>query len=209
MIYDISIPLTPQIVTWPGEPGPVRVVNGTIAQNGSETSTLTLGSHTGTHIDAPRHFVASMTEGVDSVPLDQLTGACQVIELFNIEREITRADLEQIDIHTSKIIFKTNNTTRKLLDKSDFDYDYVCLSEDAAKYLVEKHVELVGVDYLSVERKGSAGHPVHMTLLKNKIVIIEGCYLQNVPAGDYTITALPLRLVDCDGSPARVILQTV
>lgn len=209
-LYDVSLPLQPTMLTWPGEPGPQRIVNETIAKSGVETSTLTIGSHTGTHIDAPRHFVPDMTEGIDSIPLEYLTGPCHVIELTNITNNIIEPrDLEQYNLKYSKIIFKTNNTVRRLLENPTFQEDYVCISLATAEYLISKNIHLVGIDYLSIERKGSVGHPVHMALLKKRIVNIEGLYLNDVPAGDYSITALPLRWVGSDGCPTRVILQSL
>ncbi len=213
--FDISMPLVPNMVTWPGEPSPTRVVNGTVITdgNGSETSTLTIGSHTGTHIDAPRHFVADMEDGVDSISLEHLNGMCHVVEILGPEQRdehvITVEDLKKITITHPKIIFKTANSKRKLLDTTEFDESYVCLGTKAAEYLVEQGVHFVGVDYLSVERKGSPGHPVHVTLLKNRTVILEGAYVQDVPPGDYWLTALPLRLIGSDGSPTRAILRSV
>lgn len=208
-LYDLSVPLRENMVTWPGEPGPARNINGTVdaGSNHSETSTLTIGTHTGTHIDAPRHFVPDMADGIETISLEHLHGPCHVWEILDTpESSITAQHLAQFDLQYPKIIFKTTNTQRHLLDDAEFHEDYVCLDISAAQYLVQHGVHLVGIDYLSIERKGSAGHPVHVELLKNHVVNIEGVYLQGVPAGDYSVTALPLRWPGLDGSPTRVLL---
>lgn len=214
MIYDCSIALTPSIVTWPGEQPLKREVTATIEKDGVEVSRLTFGSHTGTHIDAPRHFVAG-GNGIHQIPLEALVGAAYVIDLTHIDfpdgqpKEITPEHITHIDLsNIQRILFKTENSTRQLLDIQEFTSDYVSLSVETAKLLVQHHILLVGVDYLSVEKKSNPDHPVHTALLRANIVNIEGVRLTDVPAGTYHLTALPINIVDGDGAPTRVLLQT-
>lgn len=206
--YDCSLPLSPSLVTWPGEEPLSRQFVATIPENGVEVSTLSMGSHTGTHIDAPRHFVAG-SSGIDAIPLEALIGEALVVDLTHMEgRHILPEHLNSVPLATTqRLLFKTPNSTRQLLDQPQFIEDYVSLAQETAELLVNHHVKLVGVDYLSVEKKGNPGHPVHTKLLAASIVIVEGVRLHGVPAGQYQLVALPLRIIDGDGSPARVLLM--
>lgn len=200
--YDISVPLTSSLVSWPGEKGFSRA-----PQKGpeAEVSRLELGSHIGTHIDAPKHFVRGGTS-VDNLPLESLIGDCLVVEIKH-NGQITARDINQLGQGRARVLFKTSNTSRRLLEKAEFAVDFVSLDESAAQAIVKQGMKLVGVDYLSVEAKGAAGHPVHNILLKAGVVCLEGCNLVDVPAGHYKIYALPLRIEGGDGAPARVILE--
>lgn len=205
-IYDISTLLTPALVTWPGESGLARSVFKTVEKDGVELSRLELGSHTGTHIDAPRHFVADAT-GIDSIDLTKCFGLARVLDATSIDHDLTANDLAAFHImRGERVFFKTKNSLRRLLEDSSFHEDYHALDITAAEYLATLGVVFVGVDYLSCERKGSSGHPVHTTLLKAGIVILEGANLADVPHGQYTLSALPLALPDSDGSPTRAVL---
>lgn len=205
-IYDLSAPLTPALVAWPGERGFSREVFKTVTADGVELSRLELGSHTGTHIDAPRHFVAGAT-GIDSIDLAKCFGLARVLDATAFDRDITKEDLSAFHIaRGERILFKTKNSLRRLLEDPAFHEDYIALDSTAAEYLVSLGVVFVGVDYLSCERKGAPGHPVHTTLLKSGAVILEGARLTDVPAGQYTLSALPLAIPDGDGSPVRAIL---
>jgi arylformamidase len=170
---------------------------------------IEMGAHTGTHMDAPFHFDAKGT-GVDQLPLDVLIGPCRVFDLSREPGHITRAGLEQCDLAgVTRALFKTRNSRHWANDHHEFDRQFVAIAADAASYLVERQVKLVGVDYLSVEAFGSREFPVHNTLLGAGVVIIETLNLSGVAAGDYELIALPLKLKDADGAPARVVLRTL
>ncbi len=204
-IYDVTLPIKNGMLVWPRDPGVNIDIKTTLEQHGARTSRFSFGSHTGTHIDAPNHFVKG-TSGVDKIASEKLVGECLVVDLTNIQHpEITVGDIKNVRINRGgRILFKTGNF--KFLKKTIFPDSYVSLSLEAAQWLVKKGVVLVGTDFLGIEKRKSPGHPVHTALLKAGIVIVEGLDLEKVPAGKYQIVCLPLRVVDADGSPARVIL---
>jgi arylformamidase len=193
-IYDVSLTIEPGMVVWPGD-APVAVETFTaLAEGGSSNlSLLKMGSHSGTHVDAPRHFIDGAA-GVDAISPDVLTGPARLFQLPRVKRIDRR-------------VLGTGNSA--LLGKRPLSMDYAFVTGDAATYLVERGVKLVGIDYLSIEEHGTAGHPVHHALLGAGIVIVEGLDLAAVPAGDYEIMCLPLKLKDADGAPARVFLREV
>lgn len=174
--------------------------------NVANVSFIEMGSHSGTHIDAPRHFIDN-GDSIDTISINKLIGSAKVYEIKN-KRFITREDLNNLDICVGDIIlFKTDNGD-KLLYK-EFFKDFVYLDNSAADFLVEKNIKAVGIDYLSIEYYYSNDYYVHKKLLSNDILIIEGLLLNNVPQGVYKIYAFPLKISKCDGSPARVILETI
>jgi len=206
-IYDVSLTIEPAMVVWPGDP-PVAVENASaIAEGGSSNLSLfKMGSHTGTHVDAPRHFIDGAA-GVDAISPAVLTGPARLFQLSQVKR-IDRSVLEGLDLEgVSRLLLGTGNSA--LLGKRPLSMDYAYVTGDAARYLVERGVKLVGIDYLSIEEHGTAGHPVHHALLGAGIVIVEGLDLAGVPAGDYDLLCLPLKMKDADGAPARVLLREV
>lgn len=192
------------MLVWRGDPKPnIRAVS-TVKKDGVGFSQFSFSSHTGTHVDAPSHFVEKGS-GIDSIHLEKLIGPCQVLDVTAIGHlEITPNDLSKYTIKKGdRILFKTGNYT--LLKQTSFPDSYVSLSKEGAQYLVKKGVVLVGTDFLGIEKEKNPGHPVHTTLLKAGIVNVEGLDLEKVPAGTYQLICLPLR-VSSDGSPARVVL---
>lgn len=204
-IYDISVPIKNEMLVWPGDSGVEIETLATVRKDGIGESRFSFGSHTGTHIDAPKHFVAGAA-GVDAIALEKLIGECFVVDLTSIDhKEIMVSDISNVRIGKgSRILFKTGNF--KYLHGKEFPSEYVSLSLEAAEYLAEKGVWLVGIDFLGIEKRKNPDHPVHTTLLKAKIANVEGLDLREVPQGYYQIFCLPLRIVGADGSPARVIL---
>jgi arylformamidase len=165
---------------------------------------MVLGSHTGTHIDAPRHFFAAGAP-VDALDLHVLVGPAHVFAL-PCDAQITVDDLHHLDLAgVQRVLFKTRNSA--LWDSPGFCADYVALTAPAARLLTEHGVRLVGIDYLSVDAYAQQDFPVHRTLLGAGVVILEGLDLRGVPPGAYELCALPLLLQDGDGAPARVILR--
>jgi arylformamidase len=204
-IIDVTVPLSAALPTFPGDPRfqldfTNRITDGA-ACNGSR---LSLGSHTGTHVDAPYHFLADGAS-VDQLPLEILIGRCRVVEVSDRER-VERAQLEACDLRDDlRVLIKTRMSGQ--LRQPNFQEDFVYLTPDAASYLVQAGIKLVGVDYLSVEKFGSKDFAAHHTLLAAGVVIIEGLDLSLVDPGDYELTCLPLLVAGADGAPARVVLR--
>jgi arylformamidase len=204
-LLDVSVPLAAGIPVYPGNPEfelqPVkRIADG----GSSNVSRLVMGTHTGTHVDAPRHFFeGAMT--VDALPLDLLLGRARVVDIGKRggigAEELAAAGLRE-DL---RVLLKTSNSA--LWNGEGFHKDYTHLTEAGAKYLVDQGVKVVGIDYLSVEQFKKAGAPAHHALLSQGVVIIEGLNLAEAEAGMYEMYCLPLRVVGGDGAPARVILK--
>ncbi len=206
--YDVTVPIHAGMTVWPKDPSISFPLARSLARgDGANVTRIEMGAHTGTHIDAPCHFVPKGA-GIDALPLETLIGPCRVFDLIDIPGHIDRAAVERCDLGgVTRALFKTRNSQRWARGETAFDPNFVAVVADGARLLVERGVKLVGVDYLSVEPYGSKEHPVHHILLGANIVIIEGLNLNAVPAGDYELIALPLRLCDADGSPARVVLR--
>jgi arylformamidase len=204
-IYDVSLTIETGMAVWPGDAAvAVETYTALSAGGSSNLSLLKLGSHTGTHVDAPRHFIDGAA-GVDAISSDVLTGPARLFQLSGT-KHVDRSVLEGLALEgVSRLLLGTGNSV--LLGKRSLSMEYTFVSRDAARYLVEKGVRLVGIDYLSIEKHGTDDHPVHHALLGAGIVIVEGLYLAGVPAGDYELMCLPLKLKDADGAPARVFLK--
>ncbi len=204
-LLDVSVPLTAGMPAYPGNPDfelqPVkRIAEG----NSSNVSRLVMGTHTGTHVDAPRHFIEDGA-GVDALSLDLLIGRARVVDIpkrggIGVE-ELAAIGLRE-DI---RLLIKTPNSA--LWNGEGFHQDYTYVTEEGAKYLVDQGVKVVGVDYLSVEQFKKAGAPAHRALLSQGVVIIEGLNLSEAEPGMYEMYCLPLRVAGGDGAPARVILK--
>ena len=204
-LYDITLTISESIITWPRDPK-VSIQKTRLISKGNScnVSELKFGSHCGTHIDAPYHFEENGIK-IDQIPLDYLIGDVTVFNIKNKEK-IDLEDIKSLKLNNiNRVVFKTINSTYWKL--SEFKSDFVYLTKEAAQYLVDSSIKLVGIDYLSIEKYGNKGADTHHTLLKNGIVVIEGLDLSEVEAGNYELIALPLKIKDCDGSPARVILR--
>jgi len=203
---DVTVPIRGGMLHWPGNPEVVVTQTEHLQRGDAATvSLVSLGVHTGTHVDAPVHFIVDGA-GVDSIRLDRLIGPARVLELGEVAR-IRRGDLEAQDIHTGdRILFKTRNSRYCQEGVNDFRSDYTALAPDAAVWLAERGVRTVGIDYLSVGAADS-GAETHRPLLAAGICIIEGLDLSRVGPGLYDLICLPLRLEGLDGAPARVVLR--
>jgi len=204
-VYDVSVPLRAGMPTYEGEPGPrlefvKRLSNG----DPFTVSVLSLGSHTGTHVDAPSHFLDG-APGVDGLPPEALVGPAFVAE-HEGERHITAADLDALGIPPGceRLLFKTRSG--RFWDDSEFHRDFIALAPDAARALAERGLRLVGIDYMSIERFQPERHEVHETLLASGVVILEGLDLWQVPPGEYFLVCAPLNVVGAEGAPARAFL---
>jgi len=203
---DISVPLKSGMVHWPGDPE-VKIERVRDAEKGDRNtlSEMCMGAHTGTHMDAPLHFVRGAV-GIDRLPLDVVMGQARVIEIDDVE-SIKVEELGKHDIRRGeRILFKTKNSFH-VWQKADFVEDFVYISTEAARFLVERGVSLIGVDYLSVGGYKGNSSEAHTTLLGAGIWLIEGLDLSKVNAGDYELICLPLKIVDGDGAPARAVVK--
>lgn len=202
---DISVPLSDGMVHWPDNPE-VRITRVQELERGDDAtvSSLSLGAHTGTHVDAPVHFFQGAT-GVDALAFDSLLGVARVLEI----RDARAIRVEELKGHAiqpgERILFKTANSARAWASKA-FLPDFVYLSVDGARYLAELKVRTVGIDYLSIGGP-EEGVPTHQALLGADVCIIEGLDLSSVEAGTYDLVCLPLRIAGGDGAPARAILR--
>jgi arylformamidase len=207
-LIDVSLGIGPEMLTWPGDPAADVVPRKQIAKGDSaNVSELRIGTHTGTHVDPPVHFIEG-TDGIDRVPLDQLYGEAVVADLPEANGPIGAKDLERLNVPqgTSRLLLKTANSSIWDQDRPSFPDRYACLSVEAAEWAVRRGIRVVGVDFLSVEEKGAEEHPVHKTLLSNGVSIIEGLDLRAAPAGPCTLLCFPLKVLDGDGGPARAAL---
>lgn len=196
------------MLTWPSDPGvsidPASRISAGKAANVSE---LHCGTHTGTHIDPPLHFLEAGTP-IDRIPLDALIGPAVVADLTSVRSDIGPAELESLNLApgVERLLFHTRNSEFWREESPEFTEDYVAVTAEGADWLVKHGIRLVGIDYLSVEHRGTPGHPTHMTLLSAGVVIVEGMNLDGVESGEYTLACLPLKIVDGDGGPARALL---
>ncbi|MBI3319420.1 MAG: cyclase family protein [Candidatus Omnitrophica bacterium] len=206
---DISVPLHDGMVHWPTDP-PIRIERIRDLERGDRctVSSLSMGSHTGTHIDAPLHFLRGAT-AVDAMPCDATIGRARVI-LIRHREAIYPDELRSQRIRRGeRIVFKTRNSPRCWKTKA-FVEDFVYLSTEAAQFLAARKVRAVGIDYLSVGgyRKRN-GVEVHRTLLAAGVWIIEGLDLSRVGPGTYQLLCLPIKLLHGDGAPARAALRRI
>ncbi len=205
---DVSVPLRSGMVHWPGNP-PVSIERMLDIERGdvANVSKLSMGAHTGTHMDAPLHFFRT-GKGLDTMPLTATIGRARVIEIRDPE-SIKLEELRPYQIQRrERVLFKTRNSTR-CWHTDDFVEDFVYISQEAARYLAVQQVQTIGVDYLSVGGFFTDGVETHHALLEAGIWIIEGLNLSKVEPGIYELICLPLKIKESDGAPARAILRFV
>jgi len=208
-IYDLSVPISTELPSWPGDPQ-IRIDDWSSLANGggANVSALCFSAHTGTHVDAPAHFIEGAKQ-VELLDLEVLIGEAQVIEVagdrLTIDEEFVAANCAP---GTIRVLFKTRNSA---LWDNQFKTNFTYLELPAAKRLVAQGVKLVGIDYLSIEKFHSQDNEVHRALLAHEVIILEGLNLSEVPAGKYELICLPLRLRSHlgDGAPARAVLRTL
>ena len=206
-LYDISLPLSPDLPIWPGD-SPLSLIQTMSMDTGADAnvSRLEAGVHSGTHVDAPHHF---LNDGrtVETLPLDALVGPAYVLRIADDVSLITAEVLSRASIPegTTRLLLRTRNSRWWQRGDKTFHEDFVAVTADGAAWMVAHDIRLVGVDYLSVAPYDD-GVPTHRILLEAGIVIIEGCDLSRVPQGEYDLYCLPLKLVGAEGAPARTIL---
>jgi arylformamidase len=206
-IYDISLTISPDLPIWPGDPS-LELEQIASMDKGAHNNVTRISAavHLGTHVDAPHHF---LNDGrtVEQLPLEVLTGLCYVAQLPDGIEAITSEVLDRTEINSEmkRVLFGTRNSHLWAKGESKFQTDFVAITEDGAEWLVERGVQLVGVDYLSVAPYGDSV-PTHTVLLKAGVVVVEGLNLSNVMRGFYHLYCLPLKIAGSDGAPARAIL---
>ncbi len=195
------------MIHWPGDPEchikrVGRMEDGAVCN----LTHITMSAHTGTHMDAPRHFVADGLT-MEQMPLEPVIGRCRVFELLDCGDQITVDDLKKLKIAPrQRVLFKTRNSTKSWAMK-EFDKDFVSIRADAAQYLVDQGVVTVGVDYLSIGGFNKDGVETHQIMLGAGIWVIEGLNLSEIKSGYYELICLPLKLEGADGAPCRVVLR--
>jgi arylformamidase len=203
-IFDISWPITPVMTTYKNKGEITFTTLRTFEEGGVRESTIALGTHTGTHVDAPSHFCRD-GRTIDEVALTRLIGPAQVIDLMTVTVAITAQDLARYDIQAGHIVLlRTANSAADGIGR--FENNFIYLDATGARYLAQKKVKAVGIDYLGIER-GDPEHATHRTLMEADVVIIEGLRLSHVAAGTYFLVCLPLALIGLEAAPARAILM--
>jgi arylformamidase len=204
-IHDVTVPLAPGLLVYPGDPAFEIEPVHRVGEGPFNLSRMVLTTHSGTHVDAPAHFLPGGAT-VDVLPLEILFGKARVVELAARER-VERGDLEALDLRDDlRVLLKTRMSGQML--KAGYQEDHLYLTVDAAHYLAQAGLKLVGFDYLSIDRFGSVDFPAHHALLEAGVVLIEGLDLSEVDPGEYEMTCLPLRVGGGDAAPARVVLRS-
>jgi arylformamidase len=209
-IYDITVPISSETPIYKGDPGvEISAFKSIAAGSSANVSQVAMGVHTATHIDAPNHFIDGAKRAHELDP-QKLVGPCRVIAIDETVMAIEPHHVGDIT-GVTRVLFKTRNSQFWSTPELGFRTDFTYLVPDTAKLLVDNGVVLVGTDYLSIEKSGSPGHPVHITLLEREVVILEGIDLREVPPGDYELMCLPLKYIGAggDGAPARTFLRTL
>lgn len=198
-------------ISWPIEQSMTEYKNNislnikpikTISRDGSQTTNICMNSHTGTHIDAPSHFLKDGLT-IDQIEIASLVGSCYIIDCTEVSDSISKKHLESYPLSGKIVLLKTKNSF--LSTTEPFNYNFIYLDKLGAEYLKHQNVKAVGIDYIGIERNQS-NHETHTILLKNNIVIIEGLRLAHVSQGHYFLWCLPLLIKGIDGAPARAIL---
>jgi len=210
-IYDISIPISNEMIVWPGDPPVnIRTISSIAKGDDANVSLVQMSVHTGTHIDAPKHFLES-GQTTDQIPISQFSGKTLVLEIDPNEELITSSVLTRhpdwdLVKQSKKVLFKTKNSSLWQTQPHLFFRNYVGIDKSGAETLAELDLELIGVDYLSIAPFSDTTQP-HNILLSKGIILLEGIDLSDVPPGFYEMICLPLSFSGVEGAPARAILK--
>jgi len=204
---DLSLALKSNMVHWPTDPSfSIERVLDMEKGDSVNLSKITMGAHSGTHVDAPVHFIRG-AKGIDRLLFDSLIGPARIIQIADAdmikEKELTRLGIKKGE----RILLKTRNSLNKLLQKNTFTEDFVYIEKNAAEFLATRGIKTLGVDYLSVGGYKKNGPDVHRLLLGAGILVIEGLVLTEALPGNYDMICLPMKILDSDGAPARVIVK--
>jgi arylformamidase len=206
----VTVAVSEHVPIYEGDPRvEIESVKSIGGGDSANVSNLCFGAHTGTHIDAPNHFIDGARR-VEDLDLDKLVGRCRVIEVDDSVISIEPSHLAGLD-GVERVLFKTRNSSFWSEPEKGFRTDFTYLSPESARILADGGVKLVGIDYLSIEKFGSSDFATHITLLEKEVVILEGIDLRNISPGDYEVICLPLKYVGGagDGAPARTILREI
>lgn len=207
-IYDVTVPVSETTPIYKGDPGvEIKAFKSIAGGDSANVSQISMGVHTATHVDAPNHFIDGARR-VHQLEPAKLIGPCRVIAIADEVVAIEPRHVGNIS-GVTRVLFKTRNSAFWAEPEKGFRTDFTYLTPDTARLLVDNAVVLVGIDYLSIEKSGSPGHHVHVTLLEKEVIILEGLDLREVPPGDYELICLPLKYIGGggDGAPARTFLS--
>lgn len=207
-LIDVSLEVGPDLLVWPGNPGVTITPTSRLSRGDtSNVSEIRLGSHTGTHVDPPFHFLDDGATA-EALPLDVMMGEATVADLRGTAGPIGPDELAGLSLNgeVTRLLLRTDNSAIWAADPRAFPDDYVCLSPDGARWVVDNGIRLIGIDFLSIEVRGAPGHPTHRTLLEAGVVILEGLDLSGVAPGGYTLICFPLKIAGGDGAPTRAVL---
>jgi arylformamidase len=209
-LLDVTVAVSESVPIYEGDPR-VRIESVSTISSGeaANVSCLSLGAHTGTHVDAPNHFIDG-TRRVEDLDIDKLVGSCRVVAVDDSVMAIEPSHIPDLT-GIERLLFKTRNSAFWNEPEKGFRTDFTFITPEAAVVLAGTGLKLVGIDYLSVEKFGSEDFAAHKALLEKEIVILEGVDLRAVAPGDYELFCLPLKYVGGtgDGAPARTILRTL
>jgi len=205
-IFDISIKLDHKTIAWPGSEGLMIDQYMTIPAETANVSRFKMDCHLGTHFDAQSHFIVNGYKCSD-YRVERFIGECYLVNLVGT-KVITRSLLEskQIPAGVTKLLLRANDLFAR---SAVFEPDFCALDQSGAEWIVEKGIDLVGIDYLSIESFNTTDYMVHKTLLKANVIVLESLNLQNIGGGRYNLIALPLHLQNTEAAPVRAILQTI
>jgi arylformamidase len=207
-IIDITVPFSTGLPLWPGDPAPsmdyMKCMAGGYRCNVTKLET---GVHFGTHLDAPCHFIEGK-KGVDELDLNVLVGTCTLIEIPDVQK-IQVADLEACNIKkgTERLLIKTYNSDYWSQPAHEFRRDYSAITADAAAWIVDFGIKLIGIDYLSIQLFDDQVSTTHLVLLDAEVIIVEALDLRFAKPGNYKLTCLPMKLVGADGAPVRALIE--
>ena len=203
---DITFPLNSSLPKWPGSKGFEFVQIKSFESDGVNHTEISLDNHYGTHVDAPLHFTKD-GKSIESLDLDKLLGKAYIVEIYGV-KSIGALELElaNIPLEATKLLIKTDNEELWKSNRSDFEPDFTALSAEGAQWLINRGIELVGIDYLSIQRYLD-GPETHLLLLKNEVIIVECLKLEDVSTGWYDLICLPILIAGAEGASARVLVK--
>ncbi|MBA2453098.1 MAG: cyclase family protein [Chloroflexia bacterium] len=209
-IMDVTVFMQPGMPQWAGEAVMATRSLSELPGDEANVAMLTMTTHTGTHVDAPRHFF-ERSKTLDQIPLDRWVGPCVVADFTGVTTDITADDLDRANIppNITRLVLKTRNSELWRTHPETFVEDFIAVAPSGARWLVERLIRLVAIDYLSIGSFGPEGVETHRILLGNDVLVVEGLNLTGVPAGAYELLCFPLNLFGLDGAPARVALRVL
>lgn len=207
MIHDISITLSSPMVTYPGDVPYQRKLQRNMDNNdNANVSQIEMSAHSGTHVDAPRHYYPN-GHGAEDIPLEHLYGPAVVIDCRQAKAVTAELLKNKVPAGTKRLLLKTDNSALLQQDPTGpFTADFIYLAGDGAQFLAERGILLVAIDYLSIDKSGLREKPSHHILLENNITIVEGINLASVSPGEYYLACGPLKMAGSDGAPCRAVL---